>query len=117
MPVKHEVVDSARAQKQLEIGGVERALARLVDDRLAGEGRQLGDDLPARLAANQDPPTRAGVADAGADALRSPALVGRQVGEIGTVAFARVDDVQALGAHAPSTRLIGSMRARVSDMS
>ena len=40
-----------------------------------------------------------GIADAGADLARAPALVGGQVGEIGAVALARVDDVIALGAH------------------
>ena len=60
-----------------------------------GSGRQFGDDLPARLAAHQDAAAGAGVADAGADALRAPALVGRQVGEIGPVALAGVDDVDS----------------------
>ena len=83
------------AQHQLEIGGAERALARLVDHRLAGERRELGNDLPARLAAHQDAAARARIADAGADLLRAPALVGRQVGEVGAMAFARMDDVPA----------------------
>ena len=60
---------------------------------------QLGDDLPARLAAHEDAAARPLVADAGADALRAPALVGRQVGEVGLVALAGVDDRIALGAH------------------
>ena len=33
---QHDVADAAGAQDQLEVGGAERALARLVDDRLAG---------------------------------------------------------------------------------
>jgi hypothetical protein len=84
------------AQHQFEVGGAERALAGLVDDRLAGQRRQLGDDVPARLAAHQDAAARAGIADAGADLARAPALVGRQVGEIGAMALAGVDDVIAL---------------------
>src|SRR4029079_13013091 len=32
---QHDVVDAALRQDQLEVGGTERALARLVDDRLA----------------------------------------------------------------------------------
>jgi hypothetical protein len=64
-----------------------------------GSGRELGDDLPARLAAHQDAAAGARVADAGTDALRAPALVGRQVGEVGAVAFARVDHHVAAFAH------------------
>ncbi len=67
------------AQQQVEVGGVERALARLVDDELAVDRRDLGHDLPARLAPDEDAPARAGVADAGADALRPPELVRRAV--------------------------------------
>ena len=37
-----------------------------------------------------------GIADAGADALRAPALVRRQIGEVGPMALARVEDVIAL---------------------
>ena len=96
---EHDVVDAAQAQHQLEIGGAERALAGLVDDRLLRQRRELRDDVPARLAAHQDAAARARIADAGADAARAPALVGGQVGEIGPMAFARVDDVEALGAH------------------
>ena len=106
-----DVVDAARAQDQLEVGGAERALARLVDDRLARQRRELGDDLPARLAAHQDAAAGPGIADAGADLPRAPALVGGQVGQVGPVALARVDDVVAAArACAASTRLIGSMR-------
>ena len=95
MPVSTMLSDAARAQHQLEVGGAERALARLVDDRLARQRRELGDDLPARLAAHQDAAARPGIADAGADAARAPALVGRQVGEVGAMALAGVDDVVA----------------------
>ena len=88
-----------RAQQQVEVGGVERALARLVDDQLAVDRGDLGDDLPARLAAHQDPPARAVVADARADVLRAPQLVRRAVGQVGPVALAGVDDQPAGGAH------------------
>src|SRR5208283_1159941 len=71
---QHEIVDAARSHDQFEIGRAERALARLVDDRLARLGREFVDDVPARLAAYQNSPARTGVADAGADALRAPAL-------------------------------------------
>ena len=112
------VADAARAQDQLEVGGAERALAGLVDDRLAGQRRELGDDLPARLAAHQDAAARARVADAGADALRAPALVGGQVGQVGPMALAGVDDrVAAAPRIAASSVWIGSIGARVSEMS
>ena len=35
-----DVVDAAQAQHQFEVGGAERALAGLVDDRLAGAAAQ-----------------------------------------------------------------------------
>src|SRR5471032_896336 len=73
---QHDIVDATRAQHQLEIGSAERALARLVDHRLALFRRQFRDDFPARLAAHQDAPARAGIADARTDLPRAPALVG-----------------------------------------
>ena len=117
MPVSTMFVDAAQPQHQLEIGGAERALAGLVDDRLAGQRRELGDDVPARLAAHQDAAARARIADAGADPARAPALVGRQIGEIGAMALAGVEDVEALRAHRREHRLIGSIGARVSERS
>ena len=87
------------AQHQLQVGGAERALAGLVDDRLAGQRREFGNDVPAGLAAHQDAAAGPGIADAGADLPRAPALVGGQVGEVGAMAFAGVDDVVALVAH------------------
>ncbi len=95
---EHDVVDAAQPQQQFEIGGAERALAGLVDDRLALARRELGDDLPARLAAHQDAAARTGIADAGADLARAPTLVRRQIGEIGAMAFAGVENVKALAA-------------------
>ena len=64
-----------------------------------GGGRQLRDDLPARLAAHQNAAAGPRIADAGADAARPPALVLRQVGEIGTMAFAGVEDLEAALPH------------------
>src|SRR5262249_54879461 len=75
------------------------ALAWFVDDRLARLGLQFVDNVPALFAAYQNPTARAGVANAGADALRAPALVGRQVGEVGSMALPRVKDVVPFGAH------------------
>ena len=81
---QHDVADAALVEDQFEVSGAERTLARLVDDRLTGDRIEIGDDVPTRLATDQDAAARAAVADAGADALRAPALVGRQVGEVGT---------------------------------
>ena len=96
MPGEDDVGDAPLAQDQIEIGRAERSFAGLVDDRLARARRELGDDVPARLAADQDAPAGAAVADADAfisgRPSRSPALVGGQVGEIGAVALARVQD-------------------------
>ncbi len=59
-----EAIEQVRRQLGLQWGGVERALARLVDDDLAVHRRQHRDDLVARLAAHQQPPARARIADA-----------------------------------------------------
>ena len=66
-PGQDDVRNAADPEQQVQVGGVEGALARLVDDRLAVERGDLRDDLPARLAPDQDPPARAFVADARAD--------------------------------------------------
>ena len=50
---EHQVADAAGVEDELQIGGAEGALARLVDDGLARLRRQLRDNLPARLAAHQ----------------------------------------------------------------
>ena len=101
---EHEVVDAARAQDQLEIGGAERALPGLVDDHLARPRRQFGNDLPARLATHEDLAAGPGIADAGADPPRAPPFVRGQVGQIGPVAFARVDDVESAPRASPRGR-------------
>ena len=94
---------------QLEVGRVERALAGLVDHRLAVERIELGDDVVAGLAADQDAAHRPGVADAhrGRAALD---LGRRRIGEIRAVAFARVDDQQACGARRVEHRFAGADR-------
>ena len=62
-----------RAQDQLEVGGVEQPLPGLSSHHLARQGRELGDDLPARLSAHEDAPARAGIADAGRSAASASA--------------------------------------------
>ena len=98
MPVSIRLSMPRVRRMQFEVGGVERPLPGLSMIDLAGQRRQFGDDLPARLAAHQDAAARPGVADAdaaGADLPRAPALVGRQVREVGAMALAGVDDVEA----------------------
>src|SRR5690242_5254737 len=70
-----QIVDSARAQDELEIGRAERALARLVDDHLARQRCELGNNFPPRLTAHEDSSAWTGIANARADATRAPALV------------------------------------------
>ena len=96
MPVSTIFSMPLGAQDQFEVGGAERAFAGLVDDDLAGQRREFLDDLPARLAAHEDLAAGASVADAGADAARAPALVGGQIGQVGPMALAGVDDCVAL---------------------
>src|SRR6202044_2210158 len=71
-PGENEIVDAARAQDELEVGGAERALARLIDEGLPRKRLEFVDDIPTRLAADENAPARALVPDAGADALRAP---------------------------------------------
>ena len=96
-------------------------LPGLVDDRLAGTGRELGDDVPAGLAANQDAPAGSPIADADAFISgcppRTPALVGGQVGEIGPVPLARVQDREAGRPHLVQHAADGiDARARQTDV-
>ncbi|OIQ64530.1 hypothetical protein GALL_539200 [mine drainage metagenome] len=94
-----DILDAAQPQDQFKIGGVETALAGLVDDGLARQRCQVGNDLPPGLATDQHASARAGVADAGADLPRSPAFVRGQVREIGAVALTGMNDVETLRAH------------------
>src|SRR6478752_3174999 len=61
-PGDEELGDPCRAEHILELGRVERALARFVDHQLAGDGRELVDDVVAVLAADEDAAVRTGVA-------------------------------------------------------
>ena len=87
-----EVGDAARAQDQLQVGRVEATFAGLVDHDLTGQGRQIRNDLPPRFAAGEDASAGAGIADAGADLAGPPSLVGGQIGQVGAMAFACMDD-------------------------
>src|SRR6202011_4745836 len=94
-----EVDNAAKPQHQFEIGGAEGALAGLVDNRLTGQWGQLRYDLPVPLTAHQGGPARARAANARAAAPRTPALIRRKVGEIGTMPLASMKDVETLAAH------------------
>ena len=89
---QHQVRDLVGPEQQVEVGGVERALAGLVHDELAGDRGHLGHDLPARLAADEDPPARSVRADLGADLRRTPPLVCGQVAQVGRMTLTGVDD-------------------------
>ncbi len=69
---------------------MERALAGLVDHRLARRRGQFRHDLGAGLARDQHPPHRALVADA-QGGVAPGTLEGRTIGEVRAVAFARMD--------------------------
>ena len=90
----------------MQIGGVERALAGLVDDRFAGLGIKLGNDVVAGFAAHQNAAHRAGVAD-GRRAAAADFLGGRQIGEVGPVAFARMKNGKTGGAPRRQEFLVG----------
>src|SRR6185436_16488732 len=86
----HQLADAAVVQHRVEVGGVEGALAGLVDYRLARRRLELVDDVVAVFAPHQDAPHRSGVADA----VLQPAaqlLARGQVGKVRAVPLARMD--------------------------
>jgi hypothetical protein len=112
-----KVGDFLGAQQQVEVGDVERALTGLVDDRFPVQRSDLLNDLPARFTADQDPAAPPQAADLGTDLLRTPAIVGRQIGRIRPVPLAGVDHSQPELPAAASTRAVGIRPARVSERS
>ena len=102
-----QILDAVALQHVAEFGGVERALARLVDHDLAVERIQFGNDVVAGLAANENAPHRAGIADA--QGRRAALDLGRRrVRQIGQMALAGVHDQ-----HAGLTRRIQHGRDRL----
>ena len=93
-PADDQAVDPVVAQDQLEVGRVEGALAGLVEDHLAGRGRERVDDVVARLAADEDAALRPRGCRCRARAAAGE-LGRRAVAEVGPVALARVDDEHA----------------------
>src|SRR4029079_18668792 len=88
-----QVLDPAVGEDGVQVGGEERALARLVAYRLVVLRRERRDQVVALLAADQDAPHRSGVADAHAGRATFD-LRGRRVGQGGPVALARVGHSQ-----------------------
>ena len=84
-------------QDRVEIGGVERALAGLVDDRLAGLRVKLRNDVVTGLAAHQNAAHRPGVADRGR-AAAAYFLGRRQIEEVGPMALTRMERRKTGGA-------------------
>ncbi len=58
------VLDALLVEDEFEVGGAERTLAGLVDDRLAFDRIEFGDDVPAGFATRQDAAAGAGIANA-----------------------------------------------------
>src|SRR5580704_13136858 len=85
-----QLLDAAMFEDRVEVGRVERALARLVDDRLAGQWVELGNDVVAGLAAHEQPAHRCRVADL-EGGVAAHLLCRSEIGEVGPVAFAGVD--------------------------
>ena len=101
-----QILDAVALQHVAEFGGVERALARLVDHDLAVERIQLGNDVVAGLAANENAPHRPGIADA--QRRRAALDLGRRrIRQIGQMALAGVHDQHAGARAASSTAAIG----------
>ena len=96
-PGDDELLHVPVLQDGVQIGGVERALAGLVDDRLAGLGIKLGNDVVAGFAAHQNAAHRAGVADR-RRAAAADLLGRRQIAEVGPMAFARMENRKTGGA-------------------
>jgi hypothetical protein len=90
-------LDAAVAEHGFEFGGVEGALAGLVDDGLARDGGEGVDDAVAGLAADEDAAHGAGIADAGAGRAAFD-LGGRGVRQVRAMAFAGVDHQHVSGA-------------------
>ena len=90
-PQTSRCVMPARLEDRVQVRGVERALARLVHDRLARSRLEAVHDVVAVLAAHQDAPHRPRIADAVVQ-LAAGLLRRRQVAQVGAVALTGVDD-------------------------
>ncbi len=105
-----QLLDAAVLEDGVEVGGVKGALPRLVDHRLAWRRVEFGDDVVARFAAHQDAAHGPDVADAGR-AAPAHFLGGRQIGEIGPVALARMHREEPRGSPRRQDAFVGLDRA------
>jgi hypothetical protein len=89
-----QIFDAVLLQHVAEFGGVERALARFVDHHLIVERVEFGNDVVAGLAANENAPHRAGIADP--QGRRAALDLGRRrIRQIGQMTLAGVHDQHA----------------------
>ena len=92
-----ELLDVFVLQDRVQVGGVKRALAGLVDHRLAGLGIEFRNNVVAGFAAHQNAAHRAGVAD-GRGAAAANFFDRRQIGEVRPMAFPRMEHRESGGA-------------------
>ena len=86
--------DVVGLQDRLQVGGIERPFARLVDHDLSVGGRQLVDDVVSVLTADQDAAVRSWIADS--QRRLAPAVFRiRQIRQVGSMTLTGVDDQQA----------------------
>ena len=88
-----QVANRPGPEDPLEVRRVERALAGLVDDRLARQRPELVDDVVTVLPAHEDPAHGARIADPDLEPAAG-LLRRRAIAEIRTVSLARVDDAE-----------------------
>jgi hypothetical protein len=88
-----ELLNAAILHDGVQVGRVERAFAGLVNHRFAVGWIKFGNDVVSGFAPNQNSSHRAGIADGGRAATAN-FFRGRQTAEIGTVSFARVQNLQ-----------------------
>src|SRR5580698_4577343 len=90
-PAQHDMRHAARTEYVFQIGGEKGALTGFIDNDLAVDRSQLGDDFPARLATDENSASRTLLANTRADTHATPEFIGRQIDELGTVSLARMN--------------------------
>ena len=93
-----DTLDPTRAEDQVQVRRAERTFPWLVHHVLPRERVELGDEIPAGFAPDEDLAARPGIPDAGARLPRPPPLVIWEAREGRAVALAGVDDPHAGGA-------------------
>src|SRR6516162_10221119 len=110
-PAHNQLRDAPVLQHCIEVGSVKGSLARLIDDRLARQRVEFGDDVVPGLAAHQYAAHRTRVADAGSE-LAADSFRRRQVGEVGTMALAGMNDGQPAARASWSKDRVGAIVRR-----